>query len=203
MGDLQPGSSPRPWGTPRQADRRQQRQRLIPTPVGNTCGRSRHPGPRTAHPHARGEHVKGRPTHPTPSGSSPRPWGTPASHGSLSRPNRLIPTPVGNTATSPCSAAPCSAHPHACGEEVRELRHCAIVTGSSPRVWGRVCEPSCTTRLFRVIPTRVGKRCSSWVFMVSAPGHPHACGEEEYTLDVTLRAVGSSPRVWGRGCGSC
>ena len=72
----QHGSSPRTWGTPRYVPSNRQRQRFIPTHVGNTFYRGRQPDSASVHPHARGEHnrVCGAPD--PVYGSSPRTWGT-------------------------------------------------------------------------------------------------------------------------------
>jgi len=90
------GSSPRPWGTPRRADRGPARDRFIPTPVGNARPRRYTPAAIAVHPHARGE----RNDVVAPSfgnhGSSPRPWGTLGRSVAAAAPARFIPTPVGN-----------------------------------------------------------------------------------------------------------
>ena len=70
------GSSPRPWGTRHGARSALLGCRFIPTPVGNTTGRTAAPLRHSVHPHARGEHFEYLWRAYGPNGSSPRPWGT-------------------------------------------------------------------------------------------------------------------------------
>ncbi len=70
------GSSPRAWGTLRQAHRRDSRLRFIPTRVGNTPDRQSKKRRRSVHPHARGEHHCDFHCDFHCDGSSPRAWGT-------------------------------------------------------------------------------------------------------------------------------
>ncbi len=74
--EIEPGSSPRMWGTLTIRGRVPGCVRFIPTHVGNTYrfgGRSLDP---SVHPHACGEHKKLVPTALGVAGSSPRMWGT-------------------------------------------------------------------------------------------------------------------------------
>ena len=91
------GSSPRPWGTHDTGSRNFSNGRFIPTPVGNTSADRTLGTITTVHPHARGEHrVHDAGRFPL-RGSSPRPWGTRLLGHRQQRPERFIPTPVGNT----------------------------------------------------------------------------------------------------------
>ncbi len=114
------GSSPRPWGTLGIGVVERHGTRFIPTPVGNTSGKSCSLPSSSVHPHARGEHSTTRlpvrvlyGSSPRPwgtrpatsarrsgSGSSPRPWGTLGQRRGLGQHVRFIPTPVGNTEAS-------------------------------------------------------------------------------------------------------
>jgi len=89
-------------------------------------------------------------------------------------------------------------HPHACGEKCDTSRHFFLVSGSSPRVWGKVDTPCLAHRPLRIIPTRVGKRRYFLIPRLLPPDHPHACGEK---VNIEFRRplpLGSSPRVWGK-----
>ena len=110
------GSSPRPWGTQLVQPLGLPQHRFIPTPVGNTAGRTRAASSWAVHPHARGEHGRMSASCIGSSGSSPRPWGT---HGQLDPLRwrvRFIPTPVGNTRPPDEDAVLIPVHPHARGE---------------------------------------------------------------------------------------
>jgi len=130
------GSSPRPWGTLLRRRDEGNVDRFIPTPVGNTSHERLDPPLLPVHPHARGEHVGIVESFCGRLGSSPRPWGTPAVHDSISLPNRFIPTPVGNTAAYMAKLSVTSVHPHARGEHWVDLASTVADVGSSPRPWG-------------------------------------------------------------------
>ncbi len=110
------GSSPRPWGTPERTVSGADRQRFIPTPVGNTASRRSAPSSVPVHPHARGEHSSAGSWWPWWAGSSPRPWGTRPRIQKLAQQQRFIPTPVGNTLRTATATARSTVHPHARGE---------------------------------------------------------------------------------------
>ncbi len=130
-------------------------------------------------------------------GSSPRMWGTLDTADSALDRLRFIPTHVGNTNlyVPTCSLSP--VHPHACGEHhtihVVFLRH----PGSSPRMWGTPYAPGPTPLNYRFIPTHVGNTIRQKVITRIRSVHPHACGEHALPSFLTLRACGSSPRMWG------
>ena len=99
------GSSPRTWGTASGPHPTRSGRRIIPTHVGNSC-LSRSPCDLSSdHPHARGEQTMPNSARPSSSGSSPRTWGTAESRQVSSLSLRIIPTHVGNRATSCVSAS--------------------------------------------------------------------------------------------------
>ena len=130
------GSSPRMWGTQRFGYVDFSRGRFIPTHVGNTRIITRRGGFDAVHPHACGEHQPITCAMYLPAGSSPRMWGTHAVINLFPVIDRFIPTHVGNTTASGCSAALRAVHPHACGEHLTFILSRGAFTGSSPRMWG-------------------------------------------------------------------
>ena len=133
---LSPGLSPRPWGTPLGAIRSVNRDRFIPTPVGNSAD----PGCASAcvavYPHARGELGAAAASGSGAFGLSPPPWGTPKTAQVIVRPCRFIPTPVGNSTLLTAHSAISSVYPHARGELVATVRDVLTEFGLSPRPWG-------------------------------------------------------------------
>ena len=93
------GSSPRLWGTRDRHGCKIPRRWFIPTPVGNTVYRSSTYYLPPVHPHACGEHTSTTYSIDRPPGSSPRLWGTRRPDEDSEKPDRFIPTPVGNTKT--------------------------------------------------------------------------------------------------------
>ena len=130
------GSSPRPWGTLKEAAGPWMFDRFIPTPVGNAgyaIGDGWNP---TVHPHARGERGNSRSCSRRSHGSSPRPWGTRRARPGDGGWRRFIPTPVGNAGYAIGDGWNPTVHPHARGERMKKAGFCRLSYGSSPRPWG-------------------------------------------------------------------
>jgi hypothetical protein len=110
---------------------------------------------------------------------------------------RAIPTLVGKTFRSWRTSPRPTGHPHAGGENQKYRRSIKVDDGPSPRGWGKRngkgrCDP-----LRRAIPTRVGKPRPPRRARTTAPGHPHASGENPKVGQWIFREDGPSPRVWG------
>jgi len=90
------GSSPRVWGTYCSAWRVMNRERFIPTCVGNIAAPASSPVITAVHPHVCGEHSHSRHGFYRSAGSSPRVWGTSPHLFSVNELSRFIPTCVGN-----------------------------------------------------------------------------------------------------------
>jgi len=130
------GSSPRVWGTPELYEVPADRERFIPTRVGNTATNARRQAFRSVHPHACGEHSGRSMRGIAAAGSSPRVWGTQLLPKPGAAARRFIPTRVGNTPITGASPWRRTVHPHACGEHRSALNPGERKAGSSPRVWG-------------------------------------------------------------------
>ena len=150
------GSSPRVWGTLLIIEIPRQRERFIPTCVGNTTGLSTGRYPATVHPHVCGEHAHTSPRVSASYGSSPRVWGTPSRRWEKSRHRRFIPTCVGNTSSARLPIYRLTVHPHVCGEHLLLGLYPITLNGSSPRVWGTHAMPFTIAPQARFIPTCVG-----------------------------------------------
>ena len=91
------GSSPRAWGTPHRYAEKAEIMRFIPTGVGNSAATVPKTSVVTVHPHGRGELAPEGKKLVVADGSSPRAWGTRGYVGQRRRPERFIPTGVGNS----------------------------------------------------------------------------------------------------------
>ena len=150
------GSSPRVWGILFVTRYGQPIYRFIPTRVGNTCASIMRQLASSVHPHACGEYLA-FPFQPRlVAGSSPRVWGIPVRPAVRLKPNRFIPTRVGNTSAFSFSNSFSAVHPHACGEYDVEPGVMHGQLGSSPRVWGIPHSYPQSIQILRFIPTRVG-----------------------------------------------
>ena len=191
------GSSPRLWGTLWSAASICVFPRFIPTPVGNTLGRSHAHVQGAVHPHACGEHLVSMIITAVAAGSSPRLWGTLPRSGTVMIWTRFIPTPVGNTPPHRQDLPGLPVHPHACGEHNVRRGMDDDSTGSSPRLWGTPLLLVSTTSQSRFIPTPVGNTCRTRHMPTQRAVHPHACGEHQGKQSGTIHGRGSSPRLWG------
>ena len=111
---------------------------------------------------------------------------------------RIIPTRVGTSIKAMQCRRFCQDHPHACGDKC-QCPHCrAPSLGSSPRVWGQVCQKNAISGGERIIPTRVGTSVNVLCVFCVNSDHPHACGDKTNYAALAAGALGSSPRVWGQ-----
>ena len=85
---------------------------------------------------------------------------------------------MGKTRVPHFRITPQPVHPHACGENVTSYTVSANRNGTSPRVWGKLCNILTHGYTCRYIPTRVGKTTKGEL--------------------VELLLDGTSPRVWGK-----
>ena len=172
------GSSPRVWGQeyPRAECRCQ--NGIIPTRVGTSVYVVKLRCDKRDHPHACGDKASVALQEVSETGSSPRVWGQvivcKLDNGNI----RIIPTRVGTRSIDSVHHHSREDHPHACGDKSTAQFFLRPRVGSSPRVWGQG-PPIWTTFLFsRIIPTRVGTRCSNCYKIKKLQDHPHACGDK-------------------------
>ena len=72
------------------------------------------------------------------------------------------------------------------------------IPGSSPRVWGQVCNTRICDYKGGIIPTRVGTSRPRQEHNLYYKDHPHACGDKGSYGKLQALLAGSSPRVWGQ-----
>jgi len=73
-----------------------------------------------------------------------------------------------------------------------------LLTGPSPRAWGKHDEGRGGRRQVRTIPTRVGKTSDRHAARLRLPDHPHARGENSSVCGLKSSETGPSPRAWGK-----
>ena len=154
------GSSPRMRGKrPSRYDIRGCR-RIIPAHAGQTAYRSQGPSRRSDHPRACGANrVRWRARGPR-AGSSPR------MRGKLGPPppeppeNRIIPAHAGQTAFYNGLTISKPDHPRACGANSSVISMETTVSGSSPRMRGKLMRLTYEARRNRIIPAHAGQTCT-------------------------------------------
>ena len=174
-----PGTPPRVWGKRFLGFVVVSSYRYTPTRVGKTVDGVLYARDMLVHPHACGENVPQFTGVPVGQGTPPRVWGK--------RP--------------------------ACTIENR------YIDGTPPRVWGKPTPPkplpgagrytptrvgktggvqSRSNERYRYTPTRVGKTLEHSFDFCQNMVHPHACGENVWSILPAHGFKGTPPRVWGK-----
>ena len=104
---------------------------------------------------------------------------------------------MGRTARVGPGPARCSDHPHAGGENPASQVKLPRSRGPSPRGWGEQRRAAMADLLRRTIPTRVGRTIRAGLSPIVLADHPHAGGENSFTMAFHSRLHGPSPRGWG------
>ena len=110
-------------------------------------------------------------------GSSPLVWGKLGAVIAGIVAVRIIPTCVGKTFKCIVKRSASEDHPHLCGENAVIASPKSAAAGSSPLVWGKLCDFIINTSFQRIIPTCVGKTIACNASESTHEDHPHLCGE--------------------------
>ena len=172
--------------------------RLIPAHAGKTNKSLGFGDNKRAHPRACGENASASNAPLTVMGSSPRMRGK---HGMTIANcvlSRLIPAHAGKTTPRRKTQPALTAHPRACGENRVSLVVICRLSGSSPRMRGKL-HLGLRLRLgSRLIPAHAGKTLPIVYCPSCNRAHPRACGENPSPLGLPLGFHGSSPRMRGK-----
>ena len=215
---FQRGSSPRVRGKHAPPSQDPPRGGLIPARTGKTTTAQLHSMINSAHPRACGENMNPGVHHAPRTGSSPRVRENAAASGKdvadagssprvrgkralylLRGPTSgLIPARAGKTPRRIADPAHRAAHPRACGENAFITAQQQLLSGSSPRVRGKLRPHHWHGDLGRLIPARAGKTPRRRRPPDAGRAHPRACGENVRWTSQADREGGSSPRVRGK-----
>ncbi len=154
------GTSPRAWGKPLRSSYELRLYRNIPTCVGKTTIVSRFFYIKPEHPHVRGENSRCFGAVGWCRGTSPRAWGKLSARRGERLLRRNIPTCVGKTGVGRINVKRIPEHPHVRGENAFQLGQTLLISGTSPRAWGKLVGEPVRGDDPRNIPTCVGKTAS-------------------------------------------
>ena len=152
--------------------------RIIPARAGQTYVVMNTTGVDPDHPRACGANADNGQTVATRNGSSPRVRGKLARSAQVGHGVRIIPARAGQTHARHAPARTSPDHPRACGANSGVFTLSADISGSSPRVRGKLKQRF-----------RIWKRGSD---------HPRACGANPSAGRCSRSRCGSSPRVRGK-----
>ena len=131
-------------------------------------------------------------------GSSPRMRGKRGACGTTRGRGGLIPAHAGKTARYWTIRVWGSAHPRACGENAITAGRPTAISGSSPRMRGKLNRRLTIAGGPGLIPAHAGKTPSVKTRSPTATAHPRACGENPRLAAAQAVAHGSSPRMRGK-----
>ena len=110
----------------------------------------------------------------------------------------LIPACAGKTSRRSSLTGCCRAHPRVCGENVKKKLVDWVLSGSSPRVRGKLHRVAQAHQRRGLIPACAGKTHDNRIPLVVTEAHPRVCGENQVITTACAQLPGSSPRVRGK-----
>ena len=192
------GSSPRVRGKRPATRQRSTDTRIIPASAGQTA-RPRAPSSTCAdHPRECGANVACIFALRSPDGSSPRVRGKPHPRTRLRHRQRIIPASAGQTSRCPTYTTRWTDHPRECGANRQSILRSQSLTGSSPRVRGKLPVGMGSGSLRRIIPASAGQTRAYEPLGPFVADHPRECGANWLSISHCRRIDGSSPRVRGK-----
>ena len=90
------------------------------------------------------------------------------------------------------------AHPRVCGENLLAQSATQLISGSSPRVRGKLRGVPCRFVENGLIPACAGKTRGNGCRARRAWAHPRVCGENQIKRSDSPKTTGSSPRMRGK-----
>ena len=154
---LYAGSSPRMRGKPDQRRDPVRRERIIPAHAGQTLAPFVDFLDEPDHPRACGANSQTVTPRSNMPGSSPRMRGKLPLLQHVLNGERIIPAHAGQTPAMPHRAGSSPDHPRACGANLKSRRESLGLTGSSPRMRGKLRRLGRTMGHRRIIPAHAGQ----------------------------------------------
>ena len=131
-------------------------------------------------------------------GSPPRMRGKPRWGTSTACQARITPAHAGKTFLRPKVASVLRDHPRACGENCHASSSPFIMSGSPPRMRGKLRLKDCEVREVGITPAHAGKTGSFAHTVTLFWDHPRACGENRSSTHTSPHVPGSPPRMRGK-----
>ena len=192
------GSSPRVRGKRDAPQAMRGPTRIIPASAGQTPLRLEPLKQHADHPRECGANSCVYPFTVSHTGSSPRVRGKQCAGFPDLASGRIIPASAGQTVRRGRCGQKLTDHPRECGANVGVSTCGAPAAGSSPRVRGKLPQPSPVDREHRIIPASAGQTPARRPCSCVCTDHPRECGANLTTASDSSRRSGSSPRVRGK-----
>ena len=89
-------------------------------------------------------------------------------------------------------------HPRVCGEKFFNVSSVWSLTGSPPRMRGKVMRRFSASAVGGITPAYAGKRLLRQLRHITSRDHPRVCGEKSGRRGLRVRQWGSPPRMRGK-----
>ena len=155
------------------------------------------PGPKD-HPRVCGEKLAFLVVRGREMGSPPRMRGKDAHPPRSSGPGGITPAYAGKRFAEICVTKARRDHPRVCGEKRSTVTPMRASTGSPPRMRGKATSAALYLRLSGITPAYAEKSSTRKWREERARDHPRVCGEKLRKTAVSVRELGSPPRMRGK-----
>ena len=153
------------------------------------------------HPRACGEKKSAAATKRIIAGSPPRMRGKARAQTRAAAVKGITPAHAGKRGPGPCRRPCPEDHPRACGEKLNSTKLYRPLSGSPPRMRGKVGSDKQAVHALGITPAHAGKRRSFRCPASRRGDHPRACGERLRGGPLLPPPPGSPPRMRGKaGC---
>ena len=131
-------------------------------------------------------------------GSPPRMRGKHTTVVNIPQYARITPAHAGKTADAAATTKRHRDHPRACGENKKLPKQQVMLSGSPPRMRGKLLISAGTTGAGGITPAHAGKTFIRWGLRHTIRDHPRACGENWLSDLWGGIKNGSPPRMRGK-----
>ena len=112
--------------------------------------------------------------------------------------NRITPADAGKTVCRASASIINRDHPRGCGENGISVPSVKTITGSPPRMRGKLAMLMLCALRPGITPADAGKTCKLWRKPLLCRDHPRGCGENTVLRRQASRVRGSPPRMRGK-----
>ena len=138
------------------------------------------------------------------------PWGSPPHVRGKDDEGRLklrhvgiTPAYAGKSPKGRKACAEAADHPRVCGEKYSTVSAQKVLSGSPPRMRGKVRSAATGDQTEGITPAYAGKRKRKTGLRRQTQDHPRVCGEKRLMVVMEYAAVGSPPRMRGQVHSCC
>ena len=153
------------------------------------------------HPRVCGEKLKSSRSRKSQRGSPPRMRGKGSPRPAPLRCARITPAYAGKSEPRRLHEHQRKDHPRVCGEKALSPLSLYLVSGSPPRMRGKVSVFLRSEDPNGITPAYAGKREDGKKVLLQTTDHPRVCGEKKYFASSFVWSMGSPPRMRGKESG--